>query len=236
MWKKLVAFWKKMSRSAKALAIVIIVVVVAVLVFCLVPIMQVSYADEESYLATETYYVLETYTVEEPYIVMEPYTDTEVSCDYPPCTGTIPLDYFIVDVEGYNYFESDGTPSCSVELTILNLDEESGVFDVDFLITVRNDETQTVSGSKYIESGTEQRVIAYYNEPLKTLTSFTYTVHAPQKEDPSYSEEEVTKYREVTVIGEVTKERYVPVELTVLKTQTMTSLKRVSMLDYLINY
>lgn len=236
MWKKLVEFWKKMGRSAKALTIVVAAVVVVVLLFCFLPIMRVSYATEESYLTNETYYVMETYTAEEPYTEQEPYIDIEVSCNNPPCTGSIPFDYFVVDEEGHNYFESDGTPSCSVEVTILNLDLDSGVFNVDFEITVSGGETTTISGSKSIMSGAEQKVIAYYNRPLETLSSFSYTVHAPQKPDPSYSEEEVIKYRDVTVIGEVTKERYTPELVTVLKTQEVTKLKRVSMLDYLMNY
>jgi hypothetical protein len=107
---------------------------------------------------------------------------------------------------------------------------------VEFLITIQSGLTTTISGAKEIDAGETRKVTAFYTEPLKTLDSFTYSVDAPQKLDPSYTEEEVTKYRRVVAFGEVTKDRYVPVEVTVLKTRTVTAYKRVSLLDYLINY
>jgi hypothetical protein len=228
--------WQRLSKEGKALAVVIAAVVVFILFFSFIPVMQVAYPAEESYLATETYYTLESYTVEEPYIDLEPYTDTEIVCDIEPCTEYVSIDYTIVDGKGYNYFEFDGSPSCWVELTIRNDDEIGGEFEAEFLITLQTNLTTTISAAKYIDAGTTRTITAYYGEPLKTLYSFSYSVTAPQKPDPSYREEEVTKYREVTKYGEVTKEEYVPVELTVLKTRTVTAYKRVSLLDYLINY
>jgi hypothetical protein len=95
----------------------------------------------------------------------------------------------------------------------------------------------TISGSKYIGAGSTQRVIAYYfGAFLENSASFSYTVSPPQKADPSYREEEVTKYHEVIEHGEVTKYEYTPQELTVLKTRTVTAYKRVSPLDYLLHY
>jgi len=228
--------WQRLSRRGQTLTIGIAVVVVLLLIFLFVPMMQVAYAEEESYQAVESYYVKESYTVEEEYIVMEPYTAIEAFCDEEPCEEYIPIDYLVVSGQGYNYFESDGSPACSVELNIKNTDVIDGTFTVEFLITVRGDETTTISGSKYIPAGATQKVIAYYDEPLKTLYSFSYSVIAPEKPNPSYREEEVTKYREVVEYGEVTKYEYVPVEVLVLKTRTVTSYKRVSFLSYLINY
>jgi hypothetical protein len=228
--------WQRLSKEGKALAIVIAAVVVFLLVFSFVPVMRVAYDVEESYLATDTYYTLESYTVEEPYIVMEPYTDIEIICDVEPCTEYVPIDYTIIGGQGYNYFEFDGTPSCWVELTIKNNDDIGGEFEVEFLITLNTNLSTTISAAKYIDAGTTRTVTAYYGEPLKTLYSFSYSVTAPQKLDLSYREEEVTKYREVTKYGEVTKEEYAPVELTVLKTRTVTAYKRVSLLSYLVNY
>jgi hypothetical protein len=228
--------WQRLSKEGKALAIVIAAVVVFALFFSFIPVMQVAYPVEESYLATDTYYTLESYTVEEPYIVMEPYTDTEIVCDIEPCTEYVPIDYTIVDGQGYNYFTFDGSPACWVELTIKNDDEIGGEFEAEFLITLNTGLTTTISAAKYIDAGTTRTITAYYDEPLKTLYSFSYSVTAPEKPDPSYREEEVTKYREATKYGEVTKEEYVPVELTVVKTRTVTAYKRVSLLSYLINY
>ena len=168
---------------------------------------------------------------------MEPYTDIEVFCDEEPCTGYVPIDYLVISGQGYNYFEHDGSPACRVELVIENTDAIGGTFTVEFLITLRGDLTTTISGSKYIEAGGTKGILAYYfGEPLKTLYSFSYSVMAPEKPDPTYREEEVTKYREVIEYGEVTKYRYVPEEVTVLKTRTVTNYKRVSLLSYLINY
>jgi hypothetical protein len=228
--------WQRLSKEGKALAVVIAVVIVFVLFFSFIPVMRVAYPVEESYLATDTYYTLESYTEEEEYTVMEPYTDIEIVCDIEPCTEYVPFDYTIVGGHGYNYFEFDGSPACWVELTIKNDDEIGGEFEVEFLITLQTNLTTTISASKYIDAGTTRTITAYYGEPLKTLYSFSYSVTAPQKADPSYREEEVTKYREVTKYGEVTKEEYVPVELTVVKTRTVTAYKRVSLLSYLINY
>jgi len=237
MWKKLTEKWQKLTKKGKTLAIVLASVVFLLLVFSFVPIMRVSYLAEETYQATETYYVRESYTVEGPYTVMEPYTDIEIYCDEEPCEKYIPIDYSVISGKGFNYVESDGSYACSVELDIQNTDVIGGTFTVEFLITLRGDLTTTISGSKYIEAGMTQKVIAYYfYAPLKTLYSFSYSVIAPQKPNPTYREEEVIKYREVTVYGEVTDYRYVPEEVTVLKTRTVTGCKRVSLLKYLISY
>lgn len=237
MWQKLTEKWQKLTKKGKTLAIVLASVVFLLVVFSFVPIMRVSYLAEETYQATETYYVRESYTVEEAYIVLEPYTDIEVYCDEEPCEKYIPIDYSVLSGQGFNYVESDGSYACSVELDIENTDVIGGTFTVEFLITLRGDLTTTISGSKYIEAGMTQKVIAYYHyAPLKTLYSFSYSVIAPQKPDPTYREEEVIKYREVTEYGEVTKYEYVPEEVTVLKTRTVTSCKRVSLLKYLISY
>ncbi len=238
MWHKLIKKWGDFSTEGRALVIVIALVVVALLVFSFVPIMRVSYAAEETYHTTETYYVQDSYVVEEAYVVLEPYTDIEVYCDQgPPCEEYIPIDYTVISGQGFNYFEFDGSPACRVELVIENTDTISGTFTVESLITVRGDLTTTISGSKYIAAGSTQTVTAYYHgEALKTLYSFSYSVIAPEKPNPTYREEEVTKYREVIEYGEVTKYEYTPVEVTVLKTRTVTDYKRVSVLNYLINY
>jgi len=236
MWQKFSAWWRRLSKEGKALAIVIALAVVIILVFLFAPMIRVAYAAEETYAATETYYVKESYTVEEPYTILEPYTATEGLCDGEPCEKYIPFDYIVISGRGYNYFEYDGSPACSVELTITNTDDIGGTFTVEFLITVYGNMTATISGSKYIEAGGTQNVVAYYGEPLKTLYSFSYSVLPPEKPNPDYEEVEVTKYREVTAYGEVTKYEYVPEEVTVLKTRTVTAYKRVSLLNYLRNY
>ena len=236
MCQKCTEKWRKLSTEGKALVIVIAAVVVLVLAFSFLPIMRVPYEVEETYQTTETYYTQEIYTVEEEYTVMEPYTDIEIQCGVEPCTEYVPIDYIIISGRGVNYFEFDGSPVCLVELTIENTDEIGGDFTVEFLITLHNNLSTTISASKYIEAGSTRTVTAVYGEPLKTLYSFSYSVSAPQKLDLSYREVEVTKYREVIEFGEVTKEEYTPVEVTVLKTRTATDYKRVSVLDYLINY
>jgi hypothetical protein len=128
MWQKLMAWWRRLSKEGKALAIVIALVVVALLVFSFMPIMKVPYPVEESYLATGTYYTLESSTVYEPHTVLEPYTVIEAHCEQEPCEKYIPIEYAVVGGRGYNYFEADGSPACSVELDIENTDIISGTF------------------------------------------------------------------------------------------------------------
>jgi len=234
MWKKLVKSWKNLSKAGKALAIVIALVVCFMLVFSFMPIMRVPYPIEETYQTTETYYVRESYTALEPYTVLEPYTEIEIYCEEEPCEKYIPIDYAVISGRGYNYY---GDAGCGVELYIENKDEISGTFIVEFLLTLQGDINITITGQKYIGAGSTQRVLVTYEDaPLKTLYSFSYSVTAPQKPNPTYREEEVTKYREVIEYGEVTKYRYIPEELTVVKTRTATSYKRVSLLRYLLSY
>jgi hypothetical protein len=233
-WKNLPKKWKNLSKEGKALTIVIAVLVCFMLVFSFVPIMRVSYPVEETYQATETYYVRESYTEVEPYTVLEPYTEIEIYCEEEPCQKYIPINYAVISGQGYNYFGGTG---CGVELYIENRDEIGGTFTVEFLLTLLGDVTTTVTGAKYIGAGSTQRLVATYEyAPLKNPYSFSYSVIAPQKPNPSYKEVEVIKYREVIEYGEVTKYRYVPEELTVVKTRTVTSYKRVSLLRYLLSY
>ncbi len=238
MWQKCTEKWRNLSTEGKALAIVIASLVVILLAFSFLPIMRVPYEVEETYQTTETYYVQDSYTVEESYIVTEYYTDIEIYCDQePPCQENIPIDYTVISGQGVNYFEFDGRPACRVGLVIENTDARGGIFTVESLITLRGDLTTTISASKYIDAGDTKTITAYYHgEALKTLSSFTYSITAPTKDNPSYREEEVTKEREVIEYGEVTKYEYTPVEVTVLKTRTVTDYKRVSLLDYLISY
>ena len=237
MCKKLKGKWGNLSTASKALVIVIALVVVGLLIFSFLPIMRVAYAVEETYQARETYYVQESYVVEEAYTVLEPYTTIEAFCDREPCERNIPIDYTVLSGRGYNYIESDGSPACTLELVIGNRDVIGGTFTVEFLITLSSNLTTTISGSKYIEAGMTQKVIAYYfDAALRDAYSFSYSVIAPEKPNPTYREEEVTRYREVVEYGEVTKYEYTPVEVMVLKTRMVTDYKRVSLLNYLLNY
>ncbi len=231
MWKKLA---KKLAQKWKLLAIVLGSVVFLLLVFSFAPIMRVSYVTQEMYSVTETYYVKEIYTELEPYTVMEPYTEIEISCAEEPCQQYIPIDYSVVSEVGYNY---PGGTGCIVELYIKNTDVIGGTFTVEFLLTLLWEAPATVTKSKYIAAGsTERIIISYEGAPLETPHTYTYSITAPTKPNPTYTEVEVTKYRSVIEYGEVTKERYVPQEVEVLKTRTVINYKRVALLDYLINY
>ena len=226
--------WMKLTTKWKPLAIGLGSAVFLLLVFSFAPIMQVSYVVEEMYQARETYYVRESYTVQEPYTVMEPYTDIEIYCEEEPCERYVPIDYSVIGGEGYNY---PGGTGCGVELYIKNTDVIGGTFTVEFLLILREGVTTTIAGSKYIAAGSTKRVVASYERaPLKTPYSFTYSVIAPKKPNPTYREVEVIKYRPVTEYRETTKYRFVPEVVTVLKTRTVTGYKRVSLLKYLINY
>ena len=218
----------------KPLAIGLGSAVFLLLVFSFVPIMRVSYVVEEMYQVTETYYVRESYTVQEPYTVMEPYTDIEIYCEEEPCEKYVPIDYSVTGEEGYNYLGGTG---CSVEVYIRNTDVIDGTFTVEFHLILRGDKPTTIAKSKYIEAGNTEKVVASYERAaLETPHSYTYSITAPTKPNPTYKEVEVIKYRPGIKYGEVTKYRFVPEEVTVLKTRTVTSYKRVSLLKYLISY
>ena len=168
---------------------------------------------------------------------MEPYTAIEAYCDEEPCQRYIPIDHSVISGEGYNYYDYKADPVCSVEVYIENTDIVSGIFTVEFVLTLHGDATTTISGTKYIEAGNTRKVVAtYLGGFLVNSYSFVFCVTAPTKANPTYREAEVTRYQEVTKYGEVTKEEYVPVELTVVKTRTATAYKRVSPLEYLLHY
>ncbi len=225
---------KKLAPKWKLIAIVLGSVVFLLLIFSFVPIMRVSYVVEEMYSDTETHYVKEIYTEQEPYTVLEPYTEIEISCAEEPCQQYIPIDYLVVSEEGWNH---PGGQGCNVEVYIQNTDVIDGTFTVAFHLTLLWEAPTTVTKSKYIAAGsTERIVISYLGAPLETPHSYTYSITAPTKINPTYTEVEVTKYRSVIEYGEVTKERYVPQEVEVMKIRTVINYKRVSLLDYLINY
>ena len=226
--------WNRLTKKWKLLVIGIGSAVIILLICSFVPIMRVSYAVEETYSVTETYYVKETYTELESYTVMEPYTEIEIQCEEEPCQQYIPIDYLVISEEGYNY---PGGLGCSIELYIQNTDLIGGDFTVEFHLTLLWEPPTTVTKSKYIEAGSTERIVASYDgAPLETPHSYTYSISAPTKLNPTYREVEVTKYREVIEYGEVTKERYVPEEVEALKTRTVINYKRVSLFSYLISY
>lgn len=229
--------WKKLSKAGKALIIGSASLVVLLLLFAFLPVMKVSYLVEESYTEVETYHTQETEIVLEPYTYMETYTEVEAHCDQPPCEEYIPLDYRVVSAEGYNYYEFDGSPACTVEIYIENLDEEGGTFRADLVLSIQHDLTTEVDGSKFVGAGnTDRIVITFYDGALESPTSFTYSITPPTKPDPSYWEEVATKEREVTDYQEVTQYVYIPEEVTVAKTRTVTVSEWVSLLTYLIDY
>jgi hypothetical protein len=230
-WKKLA---KKIVPRGKLLAIVLGSLAFLLLIFSFVPIKRVSYVTQEMYSVTETYYVQEIYTEQEPFTVLEPYTEIEIYCAEEPCKKYIPINYRVVSEVGFNY---PGGTGCIVEIYIQNIDAIGGTFTVEFYLTLLWEAPATVIKSKYIAAGSTERIVASYEgAPLETPHTYTYYVTAPTKLNPTYTEVEVTKYRSVIEYREVTKERYVPQEVEVPKTRTVTNYKRVSFLDYLINY
>ena len=231
MWKRLA---QKLAPRWKLLAIVLGSLVFLLLLLSFVPIIRVSYVTQEMYSVTETYYVQESYTEMEPFTVLEPYTEIEVYCAEEPCQEYIPINYLVVSEVAYNY---PGGSGCSVEMYIQNIDVIDGTFTVEFHLTLLWEAPATVTKSKYITAGSTERIVASYEgAPLETPHTYSYTITAPTKPNPTYTEVEVIKYREVIEYSEVTKERYVPQEVDVLKTRTVINYKRVSLLDYLINY
>ena len=206
--------------TRKALAIGLGSALTFVLVFCLAPIIEVSYTVEELYQATETYYVYEPYTVEQPYTDIETYYEKE------PYTEYVPIDYLVTYEEKYRFYGAGGV---YIRLDVKNIDSTSGTFTALFEFTLELGLKITESESKYIPAGdTEKLTITYHREGIK---SFTYSIIPPEKTVTAYRD--VPKTREVIRHKQVTNYRYVSEERTVWKTRPVVRREKVSLLEYL---
>lgn len=213
----------------------IAIIVIAVIVICAVPLVTVPYVVAVSYEDTETYYVSEAYQVKEPYTVQEHYTRTETYYDEEPYQKSVPIDYRVTYWQFYNWIWS---PGCDVWVRIKNTDLKSGTFTVTFYITLKGGATITKRTSKYIAIGDYEDVMVKYDGAR--CSSFTYSVTPPKKTITDYrtvqKTREITGYTEVVKYRDVTKYRDVPKQRTVTKTQQETRYKKVTVLEYLINY
>ena len=221
--------WKKVGIGLGA------TLLVAVLVFCFAPIKRVSYTVDERYQTTETYYVTESYTDIETYYEKEPFTTYETYTEREPYNKSVPIDYLITKIEGYNYFWTTGFDA---RVWIKNTDLKSGTFTVDYNLILEGGAKITKSASKYITIGETDKVEVSYSGGY--LSSWTYSVTPPTKTVTDYRDvektREVIEYRDVEKTREVTKDRDVPKQRTVWKTRPVTRYKNVSMLEYLTRY
>ena len=221
--------WKKLVIGLGSTLLVFLIV------FCLVPVKEVSYTVTERYQATETYYVSEPYTDIETYYEKEPFTTYETYTEREPYNNSVPIDYLVTNKEGYNYFFTTGFDA---RVWIKNTDLKSGAFTVLFNLTLQGGAKTTRSASKYITIGETEKVQVSYSGAY--LSSFTYSITPPTKTIIAYRDvqktREVTEYRDVEKTREVTKYRDVPKQRTVWKTRPATRYKNVSMLEYLTSY
>ncbi len=187
------------------------VLLFSTIVFCFVPIKQVSYTATESYQATETYYEKEPFTTYETYTEREPYSKS------------VPIDYLVTNTEGYDYFWSAGFDA---RVWIKNTDLKSGTFTVDYYLTLEGGAQTTKSASKYIAISETEKVEVSYSGAY--LASWTYSVTPPTKT--------ITDYRDVEKTREVVEYRDVSKQRTVWKERPVTRYKYVSMLEYLTSY
>ena len=191
-----------------------------VLVFCIAPLIEVSYTVEEFYQDTEIYYV------HEPYEVEVPYTDIETYYEKEPYTEYIPIDYLVTYEEEYILYGGGGV---YIRVDVKNINSTSGTFTALFEFTLEPGLKITESESKYISAGdTEKLTITYRREDI---TSFTYYIIPPEKA--------ITSYRDVQKTSEVIRDklgtnyRYVSKERIVWKTRPTIRREKISLLEYL---
>ncbi len=216
-----------------AIGLGVFIAVAAIVVYA-VPLIAVHYAVDVSYEDTETYYIKEQYTVQEPYTVQELYTGTENYTEREPYNKSVPIDYVVTDEGIYE-------PPCGggyyTWVSIRNTDVKNGSFRVTFHILIHEVGTSTKKASTYITAGDTQKVEVYSSGDVR---SFTYSITAPTKTVVDYRDvvktRQVTEYRDITKYRDVIEYRDVPKQRTVTKTRQETRSKKVTLLDYLLNY
>jgi hypothetical protein len=193
--------------------IVVIVVTILALVVCLVPLKEVAYAITVDYEDTETYYE------NEPYEDVETYTET------------VPLDYEVVesevDVEGVTAVAS---------IVVRNKDNIAGTFTVD--LSVIYGCTFIAPGSIEITSLLASDEEELHLEPNDTGTA-TCSVDNPYPSNcafDSWSYDVTPDTKEMEEERTVTKYRQVEKQRTVTRQRQETRYKKVTLLDYLLNY
>jgi len=160
-----------MKTVSKGIISVLAIGVIALAIFA-VPIVEVTYYQEEPYTATETYYEKEPYTT------------------------LVNIDYRVTEARTYNWFWTTGS-DCWV--TIKNADIKSGYFFVTFDLVTRGGARITRTAREYITIAEEKRVTVKHSGDY--ISRFTYSIDPPQKEVTMYRDvqktREVVRIREV---------------------------------------
>jgi len=125
--------------------------IIAVLIIMLVPLIGVTYYDEEPCIVTEDYLRKETYTED------------------------VPVDYEVTATEVDN---SWWRPSADCSVTIKNGGNASGYFRIEFNLVTLDGEEVTKAVWQNLEIGEQKEVIVrHYGDHVKT--PFTYEVTPP---------------------------------------------------------
>ena len=187
------------------------VILVLFLVFCLVPLKEVSYAVTVEYEDTETYY-------EE-----QPYESSETH------TNSIPLQYRVTDA--HDYIEN-GKPVLCVSLK--NEDDSPGIFCIRFII-----ELSTISigsGAINITSGTFHDQIELDLDPAEIETAIYLLNLNAQSDNWSWGYEVIPDTKDVDTAVMVTKYLRVEKQRPVTRQRPETHYRSVTLLDYLLHY
>jgi len=207
----------------------IAIIVIAAIVICAAPLVTVPYVVAVSYEDTETYYTEEAYTVQEPYIDKECiYRDYDAKGGY--ISDNWKGDWAIL----YSLFDTAGNPytSGTNEFYIKNYEDRLGEFTVRINFWDANDNFVEAFDYRTISVGPGETEYGYIslnylweNKP-GTARSYNVRLDVPQLEEC----ESITVYEPIIKYRDVEKQR------TVTKTRQETRYKKVTVLEYLINY
>ena len=249
----------------KKLIITLSVVLVAAIVVCFAPLKTVAYTVFVDKEETETYYESVPYEAIETYTEEEPYQEEETYYDYEPLSFDVINTFIETDsynewrrlvMGGYvipHWLVEVEYPVFHVKLA--NTDTRQGIFKVSFEIyavdefiykslNLANDQQSFKNlGDKYV--GFESLTI--YPDSQETLTFSVSEIDMCYEEilweyeiSPGTrritNTREVTKYKEVEKQGTVTNYKPVKKERTVTVQRPETHYKKITFLDYWLNY
>lgn len=208
-----------------------------VTVFAFVPIVEASYEETNLKLVTETIYVSEEYTETEEYTSLEDNTQN--------LFGDAKFSLIYGRKVYSTYIDVEEKSNCTLSGSIAVFETANCSFYV-------IGEDYYTSHSSYETYPPEETLVAIPTLDTNQITVFSFTpdvsdtyyfIFTPIPPFENWTTEGRNEFsalyefqQEVTLTREVTKYRDVPKEVTQEKEVTETITKRVSILDYLLNY
>ncbi len=218
----------------------VLILAIAILVLWLLPIMEVTYMEEETYTDIETYLEKEPYTGIETDTELEPQTVTETYYEPEPYTVTQDYLYVVTDTGIIDEPKTD-PPGGYAWIKIKNqeIGEAPGLFAVHFDVELEGGAKWKNSDSDRIEGGETTRLSVFYSGEL--IADFDYEIYIiPEKDVILYRDvkqtREVTKYVEVEKEREVNLLKDVEKQREVLAVREVEKTKNVPLFEYWFKY